>query len=167
MRGRGARRRPMRAKAPKDPSRLKIDSILSSSLTAIGLDIRLREYTLKKTWADCVGKAVAKRSAPIRLIGSTLWCAVSSAPWMTELNFHKQSIIEKLNDRLGKGSVTEIIFRPGKVAEPHEPPPVEVKPPRLLTDDERRFIAATAEPVKDETLKKLIKRLMEKSMSMD
>lgn len=167
MTGRGAKRRPMRAKAPKDPSRLKIDSILSSSLTAIGLDIRLREYTLKKTWDECVGRAVSKRSMPIRLIGSTLWCAVSSAPWMTELSFHKQSIIEKLNERLGKGAVKEIIFRPGKVAEQHDPPPAEEKPPHVLTEDERRFIDATAEPVKDEKLKELIKRVIEKSMSVE
>lgn len=166
MTGRGARRRPMRGMAPKDPSRLKIGSIITSSLPAIGLDVRLREYTLKKTWAECVGKAVARRSMPIRLIGTTLWCVVSSAPWMTELSFHKQSIIEKLNNKLADGSVTEIIFRPGKVAAAEEPAPAVDSPPHVLTTEERRFIEAAAEPVKDEKLKELIKRVIEKSMSI-
>jgi len=157
----------MRGKAPKEPSRLKISSILSSSLPSIRLDIRLLEYTLKKTWTECVGAAISKRSMPIRLIGTTLWCVVSSAPWMAELNFHKQSIIEKLNDALGEGSVTEIIFRPGKVTERKEPGPPEQALFRVLTEDEKRFIAEVAKPVKDEKLQELIKRVIEKSMSRD
>lgn len=167
MAGRGPRRRNIRGHAPKDPARLKISSILSSSLPAIGLDIRLREYTLKKTWTECVGMAISKRAMPIRLIGSTLWCAVSSAPWMTELNFHKQSIIEKLNDALGEGAIADIIFRMGKVTQPQEEPAPEQKPFRGLTEDEKRFIAKTAEGVKDDKLRELIKRVIEKSKTIE
>jgi len=157
----------MRGNAPKDPARLKISSILSSSLPAIGLDVRLKEYTIKKTWTECVGMAISKRAMPIRLIGTTLWCSVSSAPWMTELSFHKQSIIEKLNEALGAGSITDIVYRPGRVVERRSPERLAKKPFRTLTEDELRFIDAAVEPVKDEKLKELIMRVIGKAKSSD
>ncbi|MDP2690511.1 MAG: DUF721 domain-containing protein [Deltaproteobacteria bacterium] len=165
MRHKAARGRSRGNISPDDARRVRIDSILSSSFASLGLDARLREYTLKKTWAECVGKSVSRKASPARLIGKTLYCAVTTPPWMVELNFHKQSIIKKLNERLGAGAVTEIIFRlgdvPAQIPEPH----VEAREPRALTEAERRFIEETAEGIKDERLKDLIKRVMEKAKS--
>lgn len=140
-----------------------MDFILGSSFSALGLAARLREYNVKKVWAECVGKAVAKKAAPSRLIGKTLYCIVSSAPWMTELNFQKPSIIKKLNERLCEEAVSGIVFKPGKVEAPEERPPETEEKPRELTGAERSFIDRNAEKIPDADLKDLVKRVMEKS----
>ncbi|MFQ5736130.1 MAG: DUF721 domain-containing protein [Thermodesulfobacteriota bacterium] len=168
MAGRGRKSRPWRRPAPKDPSKLRVDSILTSSFSSLKLDARLKEYKLKKAWTSCVGRSVAKKAAPVSLIGTTLFCAVTSSPWMAELNFHKARIIKKLNEALGEGTVKELVFRPGEVAQEPDPgPPAEKKPPRPLTEAEKRHIEETAEPVTDPALKDLIKRVMEKVKSGD
>ncbi len=143
---------------------MRVDAILSSSFASLGLEARLREYRLKKAWAECVGDHISKRSTPTRLIGKTLYCTAASTSWMTELNFQRPSIIKKLNAILGSGAVAEIVFRLGEVALAQDPPDAQVQAPRDLSQDELSRIEKTAAPVKDPGLKELIKRAMEKSI---
>lgn len=148
--------------AETDARSLKLDSILTSAFAHLGLASKLREYTVRKVWADCVGATIARRALPKRLIGSTLYCSVSSSPWMTELTYQKAAIIEKLNRLLNCTAVTEIVFRIGTVAEAKETRKDEVKH-RVLSEEEKAFIDRTASRIKDEHLKGLIKKVMEKS----
>ena len=145
--------------AGKDP--FKISSVISKSYAHLGIEAKLREHHIKKTWAEAVGNLIAAKSSPTRLIGATLYCAVSSAPWMSELSYQKPVIIAKLNELLGQGAVTEIVFKPGKVAS--RAPKAAKTPQRELTNEEKGIIEETVKPVKDETLKALIKRAMEKA----
>ncbi|MBI5887277.1 MAG: DUF721 domain-containing protein [Deltaproteobacteria bacterium] len=157
--------------AGKDPlkgiSPFKISSVISKSYAHLGIEAKLREHHIKKTWAEAVGNLIAAKSSPSRLIGTTLYCVVSSAPWMSELSYQKPVIIARLNELLGKGvtpcvgAVTEIVFKPGKVAS--RAPKAAKAAHRKLTHEEKEAIEETVKPVKDETLKALIKRAMEKA----
>lgn len=145
----------------KGPSPFKISSVISKSYAHLGIEAKLREHHIKKTWADAVGNLIAAKSSPSRLIGTTLYCVVSSAPWMSELTYQKPAIIAKLNKLLGKDAVTEIVFKPGKVA--GRAPKAAKTPERKLTKEEEVIIEEAVKPVKDATLKALIKRAMEKA----
>lgn len=150
----------------KDP--FKISSVISKSYAHLGIEAKLREHQIKKAWAGAVGSLIASKSSPSRLIGTTLYCVVSSAPWMSELTYQKPVIITKLNELLGDNAVTEIVFKPGKVSG-LAPKAAGVchpakAPRRELTTEDTGFIEETVKPVKDETLKALIKRAMEKAM---
>lgn len=71
-----------------------------------------------RVWGDAVGAPIARRAEPIRLRGRTLMVAVSSAPWMQELNLLKRSIVTALNARLPKPLVDDVflVLTEGRVA---------------------------------------------------
>lgn len=144
----------------------RMDSILGSSFASLGLAAKIKEHNLKKAWAGCVGEGIARRSAPERLVGTVLYCTVSTSAWMTELLYQKTPIISKLNDTLGGKAVTDIVFRIGSVA-PYaaKTTPASVAPPRELSPDEKRFIEANTSGIKDDRLKDAIKRAFSRSRS--
>lgn len=158
-RGPGGRRR---GQSKKDPA-LKVDSILAASFPNLGIAAKLKEYKLLKAWKECVGPNIAKRAAPLRLMGGTLYCAVSSSPWMTELNYQKREIIERLNRTLGESAVKEIILRVGEVVQEGALPPPLPSIKRALTGDEIKKIEEATKGIKDKKLQDILKRVMEKA----
>lgn len=139
----------------------KVDSIIGA-LAHLGIEAKIKEYNIKKAWAAAVGDSISRRAAPVRLIGKTLHCAVSSSPWMTELSYQKAAIIKKLNELLGKETIAEIIFKLGPVSEARAPSGEKIKK-RKISGEEKLFIEEATKGVKDEELKSLIKRVIEKS----
>lgn len=143
----------------------KVEAIIGGSMSFPGLSGKIREYKVRKVWADTVGTAISRRAVPDRLIGKTLYCKVSTAPWMTELSYQKRVIMEGLNSRLGSIVVTEIIFKHGHVPEPISPALARPAQARELTAEQRRFIDETVSPVKDPELRAAIKKALVKAKS--
>jgi len=80
-------------------------------------------------WGDAVGPHIARHARPVRLRGSTLLVAVSSAPWMQELQLLKPAIRTQLNARLSEPMVGDIQLvltqgegDPGPIVPAHEAP---------------------------------------------
>ncbi|MEK6531747.1 MAG: DUF721 domain-containing protein [Deltaproteobacteria bacterium] len=149
---------------------ISIGALLGSSSIAPGIAQKLCEYRLKKSWTGCVGTKLAQKTMPQRLIGRVLHVNVSAHAWATELGFHKKEIIDRLNKATGGNSVDEIVFRVGAVRE------LGAKAPRpgsggsgvrhQLSSDEQalcREIEALSKGIKDEALRRLILRTVEKS----
>ncbi len=63
-----------------------------------------------RVWDDAVGADVARRAQPVRLRGRTLIVAVSSAPWMQELQLLKRTVLAELNARLSTPLVDDLFF---------------------------------------------------------
>ena len=91
-----------------------------------------------RVWSDAVGAAIARRAEPVRLRGRTLMVAVSSAPWMQELNLLKRGIVTALNARLPRPLIDDIhlVLTEGRTAEiatrPTRPPAPCPAPPRRV-----------------------------------
>ena len=141
-----------------------ITSILGSSFQSLGLASKIKEHNIKKAWAGCVGAGIARRSVPVRLIGTVLHCNVATSAWMTELTYQKGALISKLNSVAGPAAVTDMIFKIGPVTPygTNRPPAVKV-PLRELTPEENRFIETATSKIKDDGLKEAIKRAMARS----
>ena len=63
-----------------------------------------------RVWDDAVGPHIARRAQPIRLRGRTLMVAVSSAPWMQELQLLKRTLLTELNAHLAAPLVGDLFF---------------------------------------------------------
>lgn len=153
-----------RGKRTRAHSPSPLSNILPS-LTHLNLAAKLREYKIAKAWGQCVGEIVSRKAWPERLMGTTLYCNVANSAWMTELNYQKTGIIEKLNESLGYRAVTEIVLRIGPVKSFHKRP---VQPPRQwkeLTPEDNAFIDNVTDGIKDAKLKSLIRRVIGKSRS--
>ncbi|MBK8552827.1 MAG: DUF721 domain-containing protein [Ignavibacteria bacterium] len=87
-----------------------LKSELDNFMTYIGLDARMQELQILNVWSDCVGEAIAKYSSPQELRKNKLFVRVENAAWRYELSLNKTEIIEKLNQKLKKKLIKDIIF---------------------------------------------------------
>lgn len=93
----------------KNPAPERIGAVLDHSLKRFELGAQLDEYSVWPIWNDTVGKTIARNAQPEKIRNGTLFVKVSSPVWMQQLQFMKEMIREKLNQRL-KGDVVKTIF---------------------------------------------------------
>src|SRR6476661_255241 len=96
--------------AGRDSPTMRIGSVLEQSLKRLNLGTQLDEYGVWPIWNDVVGTAVANNAQPERIRNGTLFLKVSSPVWMQQLQYMKELIAEKLNQRLGAELVKNIFF---------------------------------------------------------
>ena len=148
----------------KLPRPLALANLLDSIYTGHPLGGRLREGQIWQVWNDAVGKSVAAKAQPVGFRDGTLTVVVSSAPWMQQLTFLKQGIIDKLNERLGIDLVRDLFLKSGK---PHPPSRVTAsakKPDRRLTEEETARIAGHTAVIDDPELREAIAAILSKSL---
>jgi hypothetical protein len=149
---------------------MRIGSVLEQSLKRLNLGMQLDEYGVWPIWNDVVGKAVANNAQPERIRNGTLFLKVSSPVWMQQLQYMKELIAEKLNDRLGAGLVKNIFFVVGKI-EPitEEGAPatqVEEKPlPPLEIDTS--FLETVADPEIRQAFERILKSYAKRRAQRD
>jgi len=151
-----------RRSSSQSPSAL---SSILPSFANLNLAAKLREYKIIKAWEHCVGAGLSKKAFPERLMATTLYCNVASSAWMTEINYQKTTIIERINRELGYKAVTEIILKIGPVKALFKRKRAPVHPMKDLTPEDAAFIDGVTSGIKDEKLKSLIKRVIGKSRS--
>ncbi|HYY24156.1 MAG TPA: DUF721 domain-containing protein, partial [Candidatus Udaeobacter sp.] len=86
--------------ARKDPYIEPLAAVLDKSLKRLELSARLDEYGVWPIWNDVVGKPIARNAQPEKIRNGTLFVKVTSPVWMQQLQFMKEMIAEKLNQRL-------------------------------------------------------------------
>jgi predicted nucleic acid-binding Zn ribbon protein len=105
-----------------------IGSVLDQSLKRLDLESRLDEYSVWPIWNDVVGQVIARNAQPEKIRNGTLFVKVSSPVWMQQLQFMKEMISGKLNQRLKGEIVKNIFFMVGRIEVPEEraaPAPVD------------------------------------------
>ena len=69
-------------------------------------------------WPECVGAGIAANAWPARLTrDGSLHVATSSSAWAFELTHLAQSILERLQERLGESAPAALRFAPGPLPE--------------------------------------------------
>ena len=143
--------------AKKDPHTERLGEVLDKSLKRLELSPRLDEYGVWPVWNDVVGNPIARNAQPEKIRNGTLFVKVASSVWMQQLQFMKELISEKLNQRLGRPVVKNIFFVVGRVASPdgdsqHDARPA-VDPEEPAVDEE--FLNSLTDPEIRQAFKKL------------
>jgi predicted nucleic acid-binding Zn ribbon protein len=73
-----------------------------------GWQSHLTAGDLAAAWEQIVGVQLASNTAPLRLQGGVLVLAVSSSMWAAEVRQHSRTITERVNARLGEGTVRQV-----------------------------------------------------------
>jgi len=94
-----------------------VGDILASYFQKKGWDEKLREYQIWTHWPKVMGKNLSDRCRPLRLKYGVLTIGVSSSTWLTQLQFMKLELIEKIKNLFGI-RLTDIRFKT-------DTPPVE------------------------------------------
>ncbi|MBF0491768.1 MAG: DUF721 domain-containing protein [Deltaproteobacteria bacterium] len=77
-----------------------IASLLSKTLKGLNLESKLKRHSVWSHWDKIVGKTIAEKAWPSRLMEDTLVVKVINASWMNELSFMKQQILEKIQTEI-------------------------------------------------------------------
>ena len=92
-----------------------LGNVLEQSLKRLDLVARLDEYGVWPIWNDVVGAVIARNAQPEKIRNGTLFVKVSSPVWMQQLQFMKEMIASKLNQRLKGEIVKNIFFMVGRI----------------------------------------------------
>lgn len=142
-----------------------VADLLTEALRGKPAERRLKEGRIWLLWDEAVGERIASVARPVGFRGGTLTVAVANAPWMQQLNFLKQGIMDKLNALLCGPVVTEIYLKAG-MTEPPPAPSSEQRPPaRELTTVEKEFVREETESIEDPELRAIISRFMARHLA--
>ena len=83
---------------------------LRAALSRLPSGSELASFPIWTDWADVVGTAIARHARPRRLRRGVLVIEVEGAEWMHELQYLKQDLRVRLNERLGRAAIREIFL---------------------------------------------------------
>jgi len=96
-----------------------IQDILNSAFKGLGLEEKIRKYTLWNHWPEIVGPKIAEKTSPLRVQGNTLVIGVESHAWMNELTLMKSMLLEKIHQSQKDCPIKNLRFElKGKTSNP-------------------------------------------------
>jgi hypothetical protein len=142
---------------------VKVASLLEWVCKELDLEAGLKAYRVFEVWEEVVGETIAKKAAPEAIRNRVLIVKVSSSPWIQELQFMKEMIKEKLNDRLGEKLIDDLFFQIGNV-KVYKDSPIN-QPSRewvelSLPEKELSEVENSLKGLKDPDLSSILKRIL-------
>jgi predicted nucleic acid-binding Zn ribbon protein len=97
----------MTERKKKKPSPL--GDVMNSVLSSAKVGDRIRQAGVIPDWPDLVGAQIAKVTEPLSVTPQgTLFVAVQTNAWMTELSLLEPELLKKLNVKTGRLSIKRI-----------------------------------------------------------
>ena len=151
-----------RKNEPKRQSIERLGDLLQQSLSRSELGEQLEAYAVWPVWNEVVGKPVAMNAQPEKIRNGTLFVKVSSPVWMQQLQFMKDLIAEKLNQRLRAAVVKNIFFFVGRLSssEPDGAAEAAQLGPQLASRDpiiDDQFLDSVQDPEVRQAFKRLLR----------
>jgi predicted nucleic acid-binding Zn ribbon protein len=143
----------------KDSQPEKIGHVLEKSLKRLDLGGRVTEYGIWPIWNETVGSVIARNAQPERIRNGTLFVSVSSPTWMQQLQFVKDMIADKLNERIGQQIVKSIFFVVGNTGKEAQKTQVEKSPPPSPAPSPANIDETQFGSIKDPEIREALKRL--------
>jgi len=94
----------------KNTNEKTLKQAIEELVRAYGLNDKLLKAQVEQAWEQIVGKDLAKHTGRIDVDKTTLKIEITSSALRHELSFSKSLIVERINDLLGKNTITDIIF---------------------------------------------------------
>lgn len=139
-----------------------VGDVLKKSFERLGIKTKVKGFAIMNIWDKIVGSNISNAAMPAKVIGKTLYVTVSTSVWMEELKYHKIDIIDRINKNLGDDTISDIVFKLGKVDSIRIPKKQNHVKRRSLTQEEKRTIARLTSSLKDDELKVIIAGIIEK-----
>lgn len=97
-----------RGRRPKGPE--LVGDLLPRFLEKRGLAAKVEAASVIPEWEDLVGPGIAAVARPVNISSGTLIVAVTTSPWMMELNMMKGELMRRLNAGKRAGRIEQIVF---------------------------------------------------------
>ena len=94
----------------KDNSQ-KIGDIINKLMKNPKLSIKLDKIDAIEAWEEIIGKPLHKYINEQKIYKGILYVKIKSSVVRNELSYEKSNLIKKINDKLGKDIISDIILR--------------------------------------------------------
>lgn len=84
--------------------------LLEGVLEDLGVAGKVRECQAMLAWESVAGPQLVRHAQAVRVQRGRLQLAVPSAVWRTHLSFSKQQLVERINQRLGRRVIRDLVF---------------------------------------------------------
>ena len=92
---------------------IPVGDVIASLMIDGTLPYRPDDVEIWRVWKEVVGQTYAENAQPSKIRKKQLTVTVSDSVWLQELTFYKETILEKLNRKLGRKAVNSINIRVG------------------------------------------------------
>ena len=93
----------------RSPKPTALGDLLAGVLAEAGIDARVAQAGVVPEWASLVGAQIAAVTEPLSVsVDGTLWVAVQSHGWMTELSLLEPQLLQALNAKADRPPVSRI-----------------------------------------------------------
>lgn len=87
-----------------------LNQLIFQFLQNLGIKAKIEENYALVYWDTVVGKEISEHTEPFKISNGTIFVKVNDTTWRNELQYFKNEIIEKLNNKIGKKVVNDIKF---------------------------------------------------------
>lgn len=70
----------------------------------------IQALQIEEVWEQLMGKTIAKYTEKIQIHGHTLYITTTMAPLKQELQYQKENILLRVNEALGKKTISEVVI---------------------------------------------------------
>jgi predicted nucleic acid-binding Zn ribbon protein len=99
------------AEADRLKKTTSLGAALHQLIERLGYTTRFQEQQAVEVWAEVVGETIAKVTEPVSVADGVLTIKVNNPTWRNELTYLKPDILTKLNRRLARKVVSDIVFK--------------------------------------------------------
>ena len=89
---------------------LQLDEVIETLIQKHKIEKKLRESQALNEWHSVVGARIDRISKPVKISDGKLFVEVSNTSWRTELMLMRPQIKHKINERIGKKILKDIVF---------------------------------------------------------
>jgi len=151
-----------------------LGEVLGDFLGRSGLNPRIQEQKILYSWDKAVGNAIAERTQPVSVRNRVLQVKVSNSVWMQELQFMKNLIIQRLQERTGEDLLKDLRFFIGEIETPATRDPKEKKKEgdRIngqslgLSEAEKERIGRVLSAIKDPEMREILGDFFAKGLAV-
>jgi len=87
-----------------------IRKILPPVIDEMGIDKPIKKYQALAEWSSVVGDKINAVTEPVRVEDGKIFVRVKNDAWRNEIYYIKSDIIEKLNKKVGKKVIQDLIL---------------------------------------------------------
>lgn len=101
---------PLPRMAITDEQARPVGSLLDGVLQDLGIADRVRCAGALLAWEEIAGQRLAEHARAVRVHRGKLELVVPSGVWRTHLSFSKKQLLDRLNQRLGRTTIKDLVF---------------------------------------------------------
>lgn len=89
----------------------KLGEALKNFVQSSKLKNGIRSAQIEDVWLELMGVTIAKYTDKIYTFNQKLFIQTSVGPLKNELGFQKIQIIERVNEKMGENTITEVVIK--------------------------------------------------------